>query len=233
MFRVKDVSSMKKNPQYNSICDRMHQIVRNILRTELNSNLPQNMNQARDIIDSDLATTMHATRTNIDITLGITPGALDFSRDMFLNIPLIANWQVIHKHWEHYVNENLCRANLKRHQYEYAQGQKVLKKVYDPTKLVSRTTGTYTIEWVHFNGTITIDICPVITKRINFDDSFHFVEYFQLIPVKTSYLSRLVSKVIFQVFSSLLSDLIHGRSVLAIEGKSDLPTTIIDTILFN
>ena len=178
----------------------MHQTVGNVLRIYLYSNPPQNMPQARDIIDQALATAMHAMRTTVATTLGSTTGALAFSRDMFLNIPLIDNWQVIHKHWEHYVNENLRHANLKRHQYEYAQGQKVLKKVYDPTKLVSRTTGTYTIEWVHFNGTITIDICPVITKRINFDDSFHFVEYFQLIPVKTSYLSRLVSEVLFRDF---------------------------------
>ncbi|KAL7529782.1 hypothetical protein ACHAXR_003150 [Thalassiosira sp. AJA248-18] len=41
------------------------------------------MTQARDIIEQALATAMHATQTIIDTTLGSTPGALDFSRDMF------------------------------------------------------------------------------------------------------------------------------------------------------
>ena len=129
MFSVKDISSMRKNYQYNSIYERMHQTVGNIVRTELYNNPSQNMTQARDIIDLSLATAMHATRKTIFSALGSTLGALDFSRDMFLNIPLISDCRAIHKHREHYVNENIFRTNLKRHQYDYAQGQKVLKKV--------------------------------------------------------------------------------------------------------
>eukprot|EP00957_Ditylum_brightwellii_P017992 1356034-Ditylum_brightwellii.AAC.1 len=68
-------------------------------------------------------------------TLGGTPGSLAFSRDMFLNIPLIADWQAIAQHHEQRMNEDLCHANLKRHQYDYAPGQKVLKKAHNPTKL--------------------------------------------------------------------------------------------------
>ena len=69
----------------------MHQTVGNILRTLLYSNPPQNMAQARDIIDSALATAMHAMRTTVATTLGSTSGALAFSRDMFLNVPLVAD----------------------------------------------------------------------------------------------------------------------------------------------
>ena len=61
----------------------MHQTVGNILRTLLYSNPPQNMTQARDILDSALATAMHAMRTTVATTLGSTPGSLAFSRDMF------------------------------------------------------------------------------------------------------------------------------------------------------
>ena len=167
MFSVKDVSSTSKNPQSNSICERMHQTVGNILRTELYSNPPQNMPQARDIIDQALATAMHATRTTIATTLGSTPGALAFSRDMFLNIPLIADWTAIHAHREQFVNENLRHANRKRRQYDYAPGQQVLKKVHDPTKLGVRTAGPYTIERVHVNGTVTIELRQGVTERIN------------------------------------------------------------------
>ena len=119
MFSVKDVSSTCKNPQYNSISERMHQTVGNILRTELYINPPLNMIQARDIIDSGLATTMHATRKTIPTTLGSTPGVLAFSRDMFLNITFIADCQAIQKYCEHYINDNLLLVYLKQRKYDY------------------------------------------------------------------------------------------------------------------
>ena len=125
------------------------------------------MTQARDIIDQALATAMHAMRTTVATTLGSTPGALAFSRDMFLNIPLVADWQAIAARREQLVNDNLRRANKKRRQYDYASGQKVLKMVHDPTKLGVRTSGPYTIERVHVNGTITIQLRPGISERIN------------------------------------------------------------------
>lgn len=50
------------------------------------------MTQVRDIIDQALAQAMHATQTTMMTKLGSTPSSLAFSRDMFLNIPLIANW---------------------------------------------------------------------------------------------------------------------------------------------
>ena len=125
------------------------------------------MTQAKDIIDQALATAMHAMRTTITTTLGSTPGSLAFSRDMFLNVPLIADWQAITSRREQLINDNLHRANLKRRQYDYAAGQKILKKVHKPTKLGVRTTGPYTIERVHVNGTITIQLRQGISERIN------------------------------------------------------------------
>ena len=167
MFSVKDVQSTAKNPQSNSICERMHQTVANILRTVLYSNPPQNMPQAKDIIDEALAIAMHAMRTTVATTLGSPPGALAFSRDMFLNVPLVADWQTIGARHEQLINDNLRRANHKHRQYDYAIGQQVLKKVYDPTKLGARTSGPFTIERVHINGTLTIQLCPGISERIN------------------------------------------------------------------
>ena len=88
----------------------MHQTVGNILCTLLYSNPPQNITQACDIIDSAPATAMHAMRTTVATTLGSTPGALAFSRDMFLNVPLVADWQTIAQNREQFINENLRRA---------------------------------------------------------------------------------------------------------------------------
>jgi hypothetical protein len=85
----------------------MHQTVNKVLRTLVHTNPPRNMTQARDIIGNALATAMYAMQTTIATTLGSTLGALAFSRDVFLNLPLIADWQAIARTHEHYVNENL------------------------------------------------------------------------------------------------------------------------------
>ncbi len=113
ILSIKDVYLSSKNPQSNAICERMHQTVTNVLRTLVHTNPPQNVTQARDIIDNALATAMHAMQTTVATTLGSTPGALTFARDMFLSMPLIVDWQAIARTCEHHVNENLRRANRK------------------------------------------------------------------------------------------------------------------------
>jgi hypothetical protein len=122
IFSFKDVCSTSKNPQSYAICERMHQTVNNVLRTLVHTNPPQNMTQARDIIDNALATAMHAMQTIVATTLGSTLGALAFAQDMFLNMLLIADWQAIARTHEHHVNENLRPANRKQCQYDYAPG---------------------------------------------------------------------------------------------------------------
>jgi hypothetical protein len=69
----------QKNPRSNAICERMHQTVTNVLRTLVHTNPPQNMTQARDIIDDALATAMHAMQTTVATTLGSTPGSPAFA----------------------------------------------------------------------------------------------------------------------------------------------------------
>jgi hypothetical protein len=91
----------------------MHWTVTNVLRTPVHANPPQNVTQARDIIDNALATTMHAMRTTVATALGSTLGALAFAQDMFLNVLPIADWQAIAHTCEHNINENLQRANRK------------------------------------------------------------------------------------------------------------------------
>jgi hypothetical protein len=79
IFSIKDVCLTSKNPQSNAIFERMHQTVTNVLKTQVHTNPPQNMTQARDIIDDALATVMHAMQTTVATTLGSTPGALAFA----------------------------------------------------------------------------------------------------------------------------------------------------------
>ncbi|EJK52118.1 hypothetical protein THAOC_28646, partial [Thalassiosira oceanica] len=93
--------------------------------------------------------------------------ALVYGRDMFLNVPLIADWHTIATRREQLVNENLRRQNLKRRTYDYKVNDQMLKKVYKPTKLGQRTTGPYSITRVHVNGNVTLQLNPNVTERIN------------------------------------------------------------------
>jgi hypothetical protein len=90
-FSVKDICLTNKSPQSNAICERMHQTVENVLRILVHANPPRNMSSAKDIVGDALATAMHAMWTTVATTSGSAPGALAFSRDMFLNVPLIAD----------------------------------------------------------------------------------------------------------------------------------------------
>jgi hypothetical protein len=83
IFSIKDVCWTSKKPQSNAICERMHQTVNNVLRTLVHTNPPCNMTQARDIRGDALASAMYAMQTIVATTLGSTPGANVFARDMF------------------------------------------------------------------------------------------------------------------------------------------------------
>ena len=104
---IKDACTSAKNPQANSIYERMHQTVGNVMRTLLHGEPPQNIATAKEFVDEALSIAMHAMRVGIHTTLGSSPGNLVFNRDMLLNIPLIADWHTITLRREHFINENL------------------------------------------------------------------------------------------------------------------------------
>ena len=164
---IKDVPTTSRNPTANAICERMHQTVGNILRTLLLENKVRSETAAKNIVDEALSTAQHSLRCGIHTTLGSSPGALVFNRDMLLNIPLIADWQMLTKKREHLINENLRQANLKRRKYDYEINQKVLKKLHKPTKLGEKHEGPYNVEKVHCNGNVTIQLRPNVTERLN------------------------------------------------------------------
>ena len=145
----------------------MHQTVANILRTLLHGTRVQNESHANEIMDEALAMAMYALRATVHTTLGTSPGSIIFSRDMFLNIPLVADWHMLTKRREHLINYNLRRENQKRRRWDYAVGQEVLKKIHDPTKLGKQTAGPFEIKQVHVNGTVTMELRPGVTERIN------------------------------------------------------------------
>jgi hypothetical protein len=164
---IRDVCTTAKNPQSNAVCERMHQTVGNVLRTLLHGEPPQNITKAKEYVDEALSIAMHAMRAGIHSTLGSSPGSLTYNRDMFLNIPLIADWHAITQRREHLINDNLIRENQKRRRYDYVPQQRVLKKNWKPRKLDERTSGPYRVIQTHVNGTLTIELRPGVSERIN------------------------------------------------------------------
>ncbi len=72
-----------KKPQSNAACERMHQTVRNVLRTLLHGNSLQNIANAEQYVDKALSIEMHAMRAGVHTTLCSSPGNLVFNREMF------------------------------------------------------------------------------------------------------------------------------------------------------
>ena len=75
-----------RNPQANAVCERMHQVVGNILRNLFHANPPQQMAHATAVIDYALQMATYAMRTTVHRTLGISPGPLLFQRDMIMGL---------------------------------------------------------------------------------------------------------------------------------------------------
>eukprot|EP00536_Pseudo-nitzschia_multiseries_P015222 jgi/Psemu1/41682/gm1.41682_g len=67
---IKSVATTVKNPQSNTICERLHQTMGDILRN--------NKQEAEQIMDNALASCMHATICVVNHTLQTSPGALTF-----------------------------------------------------------------------------------------------------------------------------------------------------------
>jgi hypothetical protein len=80
----------------------MHQTVGNVLRTLLHGNPPKNIASAEQYVDETLSIAMHAMQAHS--TLGSSPDNLVFNKEMFLNIPSIADWHAITQRREHLIH---------------------------------------------------------------------------------------------------------------------------------
>ena len=90
---VKPITS--RNPQANSVLERFHQTIGNIIRT---------IKVQCMVIDDEspwdgiLASTMFALRATLHTTTNYTPVKLVFRQDSIFNTRRKANWQLIKKH---------------------------------------------------------------------------------------------------------------------------------------
>ncbi len=164
---IKDMPTTIKNPQANAICERMHQIVANSLRSMVHSNPPADEASVNTMVDECLASAMRAHRTAIHGALRLSPGAFVFQRDMLLDVPIIANMNIIRERRQHLINEQLRRHNTRRISHDYRVNDQVLMINPDPSKMEERNTGPFTLTQIHVNGTVTLRKRPNVTQRIN------------------------------------------------------------------
>ena len=156
-----------KNPQANAVVERLHQTIANCIRASTFAHPPRNQAESAKIIDTALQTAAYAVRATMHTTMKLSPGAMVFSRDMILNIPIVADFELLKQRKQALIHENLLRENRKRISYDYQVGDQVMKLTYKPNKLEPRATGPYPITRVHANGTVTIQLDGFVQERIN------------------------------------------------------------------
>ena len=158
------------NPQANSILERVHKVIGNMIRT---FNLQQNYLDEDDPWKGILAATAFAVRSTYHTTLQATPGQLVFGRDLILNCEFIADWKAIKKQKQQLINKNNQRKNNKRKEHRYQVGDRVLLLNKLARKLELPYRGPYEITEVFRNGTVQVDT-GTIKDRINIR---HLVPY--------------------------------------------------------
>ena len=153
-----------RNPQANSIVERVHQTISNILRTfEIHNTTVDD----EDPWSGILAATMFAIRSTVHTTTQSTPMQLVFGRDAFLNIAHDANWRYIKERKQRLIKINNIRENRKRVPYKYQIGDKVIVKGDHSAKYANVAyKGPYTVTAVNNNGTVRVDM-GIITDVIN------------------------------------------------------------------
>ena len=152
----------------NSIIEASHKTIGQIIRTLINLKPSTNKNTAEKLVDDATRTTMHALHCNPASTLGnFSPGAFVFNRDMFLNIPLIADILTLTKNRQALIDTRLLHANNCRFKHEYKTRQQFFVNVPNgDNKLDLVCPSPFPILQVHTNNTVTIQRGP-IRERIS------------------------------------------------------------------
>jgi transposase InsO family protein len=153
-YGIKRKPTTTRNPQANSVIERIHQTIGNIIRS---FQIGQIEIDEQDPWSGVLAATMFATRATYHTTTQATPSQLVFGRDAILNIKFDANWKLIRERKQRAINENNQMENKKRIPHNYRVGDKVLYRVEWVSKYNENPyDGPYKIVQVNTNGTVRL-----------------------------------------------------------------------------
>ena len=164
---IKSVSITVKNPMGNSIAERMHRVVGDMIRTQLDGTDLNNIADANLFVDAVLASATLGLRATVHTTLTVSPGAAIFGRDMLLNLPVTVDWEMIRQRRRARITLNNDQENAKRKHKDYKVDELVYIRNDSKRKLASKLEGPYPINEVHTNGTVTIQRNGGVFERIN------------------------------------------------------------------
>ena len=102
-YGIKRKPTTTRNPQANSVIERIHQTIGNIIRS---FQIGQIEIDEQDPWSGVLAATMFATQATYHTTTQATPSQLVFGRDAILNIKFDANWNLICERKQRAINKN-------------------------------------------------------------------------------------------------------------------------------
>ena len=151
-----------RNPQANSMIERIHQTLGNIIRT---FELHEDAEATQETWDGVLSAAMFALRATMHTTMQATPMQLVFGRDAILNIQFEADWEYIKNRKQKLINYNNKRENSKRVPYTYQVNQLVMLDVTGTTKskyAKNPYQGPYKVLQVNDNGTVVLEMGPLI-----------------------------------------------------------------------
>ena len=170
-YGIQDCATTSKNPQANSIIERMHLTAGAIFRsmvTEAQKNnrrlLPEDID---DYVDTAISSTQYAISATVHSITRESPGAFIYQRDMMLPVQNLANWESIRLKKGKQIEKNWIRENNKRKPFDWRVGMEVMVEELTRYKLNPKAIGPFTIHAVHTNGTVTIQRKPRFYERIN------------------------------------------------------------------
>ena len=163
-FGIKCRPTTSYNPQGNSIIERVHQVMGNMLRAfEVEERDLDPINPW----DEFLQACAYGIRSTYHTTLQASPGQLVFGRDMIHDVRFQANWDRIKNNKQKIIEKSNKRENLNRLKYKYKVGDRILlRKPGLRRKLSAPKEGPYTILSVATNGTIKIQR-GIVQERVN------------------------------------------------------------------
>ena len=119
---IRSHTTTAKNPKVNSVCEQMHQTISNSMRVLSTLQPPQGIETAYQLVDTAIANAVFAHRSTFSSAHNSTPGGLAFQRDMILDLPLIADFQIIREKRQQFTDQRPVAANRKRFSYDYTIG---------------------------------------------------------------------------------------------------------------
>jgi transposase InsO family protein len=155
-FGIKHKLITTRNPQSNSIIERINQVVGDMIRTR----------DIRDKSDLDpdflwqgvLSAVRGAVRSLVHMTTRATPTQLVFGCNALLSISFEApDWQYIKERKQHCILQNNKRENTTRRPHTYKPNDKVMVRLNPNRKLSgARFDGPFRVTQVFDNGTVQL-----------------------------------------------------------------------------